>query len=202
MFISLFNYFQLSCLCLNLWNFANCNEVSWNLAKIIETVIVDEKAFFGASRTYFRVFQYLPHFTYFSIFAFESKSVDVLHESLYRWSVTKKITLNLSRYRWKSLIGDTTCFNFFLLVTCTWNCGNSDEILLNLAEMTKWRIVCEKTLFGVLEMHYSDVSACPWFYPFCLPMALSMCYLFGFKTFAFCIEISSNFARITVPLVS
>ena len=47
-----------------------------------------------------------------------------------------------------------------------------------------------KTLVWVLEMHYSYVSAYPWFYPFGLAMALSMCYLSWFRTFPFCIEIS------------
>ena len=43
-----------------------------------------------------------------------SKSVEFLHASLYHWSLKNKLTLNLSRYIWKSLVGDTSCRNFFL----------------------------------------------------------------------------------------
>ena len=57
-------------------------------------------------------------------------------------------------------------------------------------------VICQSLI------HYSYVSTCPWFYPFGLTMALSICYLSSFRTFAFCIEISWNFACITIPLVS
>ena len=46
---------------------------------------------------------------------FASKSVEILPASLYHWSVLNEQTLDLSRYGWKSLVGDTTC-NFFLIV--------------------------------------------------------------------------------------
>ena len=44
---------------------------------------------------------------------FASKSVEILHASLYQWSVLIELTLDLSRYGWKSLVGYTTCCNFF-----------------------------------------------------------------------------------------
>ena len=44
---------------------------------------------------------------------FASKSVEVLPASLYHWFLTNKLTLDLSRYLWKSLVGDTFCCNFF-----------------------------------------------------------------------------------------
>ena len=81
-------------------------------------------------------------------------------------------------------------------------CAICNGIHWNLVKVTKWHFVCEKTFFGVLEMHYSYVSAGPWFYPFDLRIALSMCCLSWFRTFAFCIEISLIVARMTVPLVS
>ena len=50
---------------------------------------------------------------------FASKSVEFLHASLYHWSFKNKLTLDLSCYIWKSLVGDTSCCNFFLIVNCT-----------------------------------------------------------------------------------
>ena len=47
---------------------------------------------------------------------FASKSVENLHASLYHWSLQNKLTLDLPRYIWKSLVGDTSCCNFFLIV--------------------------------------------------------------------------------------
>ena len=44
---------------------------------------------------------------------FASKSVEFLHVSLYRWSLKNKLTLDLSCYILKSLVGDTPCCNFF-----------------------------------------------------------------------------------------
>ena len=44
---------------------------------------------------------------------FASKSVKILQASLYHWSVLNERTLDLSRYGWKSLVGDTTCCYFF-----------------------------------------------------------------------------------------
>ena len=38
-------------------------------------------------------------------------SVEFL-QSLYHWSLKNKLTLDLSRYIWKSLAGDTSCCNF------------------------------------------------------------------------------------------
>ena len=32
-----------------------------------------------------------------------------------------ELTLGLSRYGWKCFVGDTTCCNFFLIFTCTYN---------------------------------------------------------------------------------
>ena len=56
---------------------------------------------------------------------------------------------------------------YLLIVNCSKlylkfrKCAICDGIHSNLVEMTKRCIVCEKTQFGVLEMHYSYVSACP-----------------------------------------
>ena len=44
---------------------------------------------------------------------FASKSVEFSHASLYRWSLKDKLTLDLSRYIWESILGDTSCCNFF-----------------------------------------------------------------------------------------
>ena len=47
---------------------------------------------------------------------FASKSVEFLHVPLYHRSLKNKLTLDLSRYMWKSLVGDTSCCNFFPLL--------------------------------------------------------------------------------------
>ena len=44
---------------------------------------------------------------------FALKSVEILLASLYHWSVKNKLTFDLSRYIWNSLVGDTSCCNFF-----------------------------------------------------------------------------------------
>ena len=44
---------------------------------------------------------------------FALKSVEFWHASLYRWSLKDKLTLDLSRYIWESILGDTCCCNFF-----------------------------------------------------------------------------------------
>ena len=65
----------------------------------------------------------------------------------------------------------TDLVTFFFIANCSTivlkflKCTICDGIHWNLGEMTKSRNVCEKTLFGVLEMNYSYVSAGPWFYP-------------------------------------
>ena len=43
---------------------------------------------------------------------FVSKSVEIFHASLCHWSLGNKLTLDLSRYIWKSLAGETSCCNF------------------------------------------------------------------------------------------
>ena len=43
---------------------------------------------------------------------FQSKSVEIMHASLYHGSLENKISLDLSRYIWKSSVGDTSCCNF------------------------------------------------------------------------------------------
>ena len=48
---------------------------------------------------------------------FASKSVEFYHASLYQWSLKNKLTLDLSRYIWKSLLGDMSGCNFFLIFT-------------------------------------------------------------------------------------
>ena len=47
---------------------------------------------------------------------FASKSVEIWYASLYHWSLKNKLTLDLSPYIWKSLVGDTSCCNFFSLL--------------------------------------------------------------------------------------
>ena len=49
---------------------------------------------------------------------FASKSVEIWHASLYHWSLKNKLILDLSRYIWKSLVGDTLVVTFlsFLIV--------------------------------------------------------------------------------------
>ena len=44
---------------------------------------------------------------------FALESVEFFHASLYRWCLKNKLTLDLSRYIWKSLVGDIKCCNFF-----------------------------------------------------------------------------------------
>ena len=46
---------------------------------------------------------------------FTSKSVEIWHASLYHWSLKNKLTLDLSHYIWKRLVGDTSCCNFFFI---------------------------------------------------------------------------------------
>ena len=43
---------------------------------------------------------------------FASKSVEIFHASLYRWSLKNKLTLDTSILIWKALLGDTSCCNF------------------------------------------------------------------------------------------
>ena len=139
---------------------------------------------------------------------FVSKSVEIFHASLFHWSLGNKPTLDLSRYIWKSLAGETSCCNFLPDCYLTWVAPEISKMCnlwgnsLKLGRNHQMLIVCEKTLFGCLEMHYMYVSSCLWFCPFGLQMALSMCYLHWFRTFAFSMEIGWNFSRITVPLVS
>ena len=51
----------------------------------------------------------------FRTFAFYIKRVEILHASLYQWSLKNKLTLDLSRYIGKRLVGDTSCCNFFIV---------------------------------------------------------------------------------------
>ena len=44
---------------------------------------------------------------------FSSKSLEFLHASLYRWSLKDKLTFDLSRYIWKSLVADACFSNYF-----------------------------------------------------------------------------------------
>ena len=59
---------------------------------------------------------------------FASKSVKFLHESLYRLSLKNKLTLDLSRYIWKSLLPDACFPNFFLI-------ANSSRIVPEIFKM-------------------------------------------------------------------
>ena len=49
---------------------------------------------------------------------FASKSVEVFHASLYRWSLKNELTLDLSGDILKSFVGDTSFVTFFLSVNC------------------------------------------------------------------------------------
>ena len=51
--------------------------------------------------------------------------------------------------------------------------------------MTKSRIVWEKTLFGILEIHYKVCFSLPMISPICLPMALSLCTCLDLERFHF-----------------
>ena len=44
---------------------------------------------------------------------FTSKSVEILHASLFHWCLENRLTLDLSGYIWKSLVEDTCYCNFF-----------------------------------------------------------------------------------------
>ena len=44
---------------------------------------------------------------------FASKSVEISHVLLQHFSLKNELTLDLSRYIWKSLVGDTSFCNFF-----------------------------------------------------------------------------------------
>ena len=50
-------------------------------------------------------------------FHFASKSAEIFHASLYRWSLKNKLLLDFSHYIWKSLVGDTSCCNLFFIVS-------------------------------------------------------------------------------------
>ena len=132
----------------------------------------------------------------------------IMHHCTMHWSLKNRLTLDLSHYIWKSLLEDMSGCNFFFIVTfsiivpeickmcnLSWKslklCGN-DQMMHCL-----WK--------NFLRSSGNALQLCftfPRFYPFHLPMALSMWYLSWFRTFAFCIEISWIFARITVPLLS
>ena len=93
-----------------------------------------------------------------------------------------KLSFCLSRYIWNGLVGDTCCFNFFphnhLFRNCKWNFENVQIVIDFIETWWKWpndSLVVKKNEFGILEMLQSYVSACPRFYPFCFPIALSMC---------------------------
>ena len=91
---------------------------------------------------------------------FALESVEFFHASLYRWCLKNKLTLDLSRYIWKRLLGDNRCCNFFFFANCStivpeilkmynlwWNSlklGRNDQIT-----HCWW-----KTLFGVLKSRY------------------------------------------------
>ena len=51
-------------------------------------------------------------------FHFASKSAEIFHASLFFCSLENKLTLDLSDYIWKSLVGDTSCCNLFFIVSC------------------------------------------------------------------------------------
>ena len=59
--------------------------------------------------------------------------------------------------------------------------------------MTKSRIVCEKTLFGVLEIHYKVCLSLPMISPVCLPMALSMCTCLDLEPLNFALKLVEFF---------
>ena len=124
-------------------------------------------------------------------------------------SLGNKLTLDLSRYIWKSLAGETSCCNFFLIANLTWvgpeiskMCnlwGNS----LKLGRIRQMRHCLWKNL---VWRSGNALLVC-----FILLMILPiwpangswrMCYLYWFlpRTFGFCIEIRWNFSHITVPL--
>ena len=50
---------------------------------------------------------------------FTSESVEFFHASLYRWSLKNKLTLDLSCYIWKRLVGDNNVVTFFLIANCS-----------------------------------------------------------------------------------
>ena len=79
---------------------------------------------------------------------FASKSVEIFHASLYRWSLKNKLTLDTSPFIWKILLGDTPCCNFFphweLLHNCTLNFENA-QFVMEFIE-TWWKCL-DETLF-------------------------------------------------------
>ena len=106
---------------------------------------------------------------------FASKCIEFLHASLYRCSLKDKLSLDFSHYIWKSVVGVggiPLFVNFFSLLIVSeyylkyWKCAICDGIHWHFVEMTKSRVVCEKTLFGVLEMHYKVCFSFSWFYLF------------------------------------
>ena len=57
---------------------------------------------------------------------FVSKSVEILHASLYHWSLKNELTLDLSRYILKSFVAYTSCCNFFPQLQLFENCDGID----------------------------------------------------------------------------
>ena len=50
---------------------------------------------------------------------FGSKSVEFWHALLYRWPYRNKLTLDLSRFVWKSFVEIPLVVTFFLIVKCS-----------------------------------------------------------------------------------
>ena len=114
------------------WESWKCIIVMFHLAHIF-THLASQWLFLGAA------------FLHSEPLHFSSKSVEFLHASLYHLSLKNKLTLDVSRYIWKRLLGDTLVVTFFLIVTfsiivpeiskmcnLSWNslklCGN-DQIM-------------------------------------------------------------------------
>ena len=132
---------------------------------------------------------------------FASKSVEFFHASLYHWSLKNKVTLDLSHYVWKRLVGDICCCNFFLIVNCcrivpeifkmcnlwrNWlKLGRNDQITHCLWKDLVWS--SGNALSGMCQLGH-DFTYFPTNGSFYV-------YLSWFRTFAFCIEISLILGR-------
>ena len=115
---------------------------------------------------------------------FHRKQLNFFHASLYRWVSFKiKLTLDLSRYIWKSVGRDTWTCNFFSSLlncptTCTWSlekctiCNGIHWKLCRNDQITHrlWK----KLLFGVPGRHYKVCFSLAMILPICLAMALHM----------------------------
>ena len=132
LFVNFFSLLIVSEYYLKYWKCAICDGIHWHFVEMTKSRVVCEKTLFGVLEMHYKVcfsFSWFYLFAYQCLFLcatclhsehlhFASKSVEFFNASLNRWSVKDKLTLDLSHYIWKSVVGvgDISCCKFFLIV--------------------------------------------------------------------------------------